>query len=249
MNYEQVRPQRFLSKSKRLDLYGACYNPRDRTLVCLATCSAIALETLSELRWSHFEEDWQAQEIPHISIPGELLKGHNKGKYRGIRQETFITPETKRELIKYRDYMTKRHGVLWNDDKHVFLSVEGPCKPLAYQAVGNAILRVSKTAQVPFGAHDGRRIVETALENVSTPRNWIQKIKGRKVRGEDSPYSKPAIEQLRAKYREALPELEFQAQITPEKKSPREKFIEEFTRVLEEHPDKFAKFEQFILKL
>jgi hypothetical protein len=116
------------------------------------------------------------------------LKGHGKGKYR--------------------DYMTK-HGVLWNEDMPVFLSIEQPHEPLKYQAVGNAILRISKSARVGFGAHDGRRIVETALENVGTPRNWIQKIKGRKVRGEDSPYSKPAIEQLRKKYREALPELEF----------------------------------------
>jgi hypothetical protein len=30
-----------------------------------------------------------------------------------------------------------------------------------------------------------------------------------KVRGEDSPYSKPAVEQLRNKYRDALPGLEF----------------------------------------
>ena len=68
---------------------------------------------------------------------------------------------------------------------------------------------ISERAGIPFSIHDGRRIVETALENVSTPRNWIQKVKGRKVRGEDAPYSKPAIEQLRHKYREALPELEF----------------------------------------
>ena len=62
---------------------------------------------------------------------------------------------------------------------------------------------------MPFSIHDGRRLVETALENVGTSRNWIQKIKGRKVRGEDAPYSKPAIEQLRGKYRECVGDLEF----------------------------------------
>jgi hypothetical protein len=213
MDYYQVKPQRNPSKLKRLELYNACYNPRDRALICVTTCSAIALETLSSLCWNHFEENWQAQDVPHISIPSELLKGHGKGKYRGVRQETFVTPETKRELIKYRDFMTKRHGVIWTEDMYVFLSneqnKEKKHEPLKYQAVGNAILRISKEAHVGFGAHDGRRIVETALENVGTPRNWIQKIKGRKVRGEDAPYSKPAIEQLRKKYREALPELEF----------------------------------------
>lgn len=166
MDYEQKKPQRNPTKNKRLELFNACFNPRDRALICVTTCSAIALETLSHLRWTHFEEDWQAQDIPHISIPGDLLKGHGKGKYKNVRQETFLTPETKRQLIKYREYMTKRHSVLWTEDTHVFLTIEKPYEPLKYQAIGNAILRISKTARVPFGAHDGRRTVETALENV-----------------------------------------------------------------------------------
>ena len=51
--------------------------------------------------------------------------------------------------------------------------------------------------------------MQTALESVGCPGNWIKKIKGRKCSGEEAPYSKPAIEQLRKKYAEALPELEF----------------------------------------
>jgi predicted nuclease with TOPRIM domain len=34
-------------------------------------------------------------------------------------------------------------------------------------------------------------------------------VKGRKCSGEEAPYSKPAVQQLREKYREALSELEF----------------------------------------
>ncbi|MFX1538303.1 MAG: hypothetical protein ACFFDI_29285 [Promethearchaeota archaeon] len=95
--------------------------------------------------------------------------------------------------------------------------------------------------------------METALENVATPSNWIQKIKGRKVRGEDAPYSKPAIEQLRAKYREALPDLEFLRQPAKQPASTLSKealsFFEKFDGVLELYPDKLEKFEKFILEL
>jgi hypothetical protein len=209
MEYVQQKPQRSPRKAQRLELFKACYNQRDRTLVCVTCCSAIALETLSKLRWYHFEEDWERQGIPHISIPPELLKGHGKGKYKGIRQETFLTPEAKHELLKYRDWMMKQFSYMWNDNDFVFLSIEKPYTPLTYNGLANTILTISERANVPFSVHDGRRIVETALENTSTPRNWIQKVKGRKVRGEDAPYSKPAIEQLRAKYKEALSELEF----------------------------------------
>ncbi len=137
------------------------------------------------------------------------MKGHGKGKYRGVRQETFITPEAKRELQKYREWMTKRNGYDWSDDDFVFLDLRKPYSKLTYQGMATAVQAISKRAKIPFSTHDGRRIVETALENVGIPRNWIQKIKGRKVRGEDAPYSRPAIEMLREKYRQALPDLEF----------------------------------------
>jgi hypothetical protein len=68
---------------------------------------------------------------------------------------------------------------------------------------------LQERAKVDFTLHDGRRIVQTALENAGCPNNWIKKVKGRKCSGEEAPYSKPNIEQLRQKYREALPDLEF----------------------------------------
>jgi len=51
--------------------------------------------------------------------------------------------------------------------------------------------------------------VQTALEEAGLTRNWIQKIKGRKVRSEDDAYSRPEIEKLREAYKRALPNLCF----------------------------------------
>jgi hypothetical protein len=220
--------------------------------VCVATCSAIAIETMSRLQWSFFEENWIQQAIPHISIASEFLKGHGKGRYKGVRQETFLTPQAKRELLEYREYMTKQYGILWREEDYVFLSLEEPHDPLTYGGLANTVVSIRKRAGVPFSIHDGRRIVETALENVSTPRNWIQKVKGRKVRGEDAPYSKPAIEQLRKKYREALPDLEFLRE--PEKQpgstlsASALSFFEKMDKLLDD-PERAEKFEKFILQL
>jgi hypothetical protein len=250
IDYVPQKPYRKPDHEKLLRLYrDGCYNQRDRALLCVTSCSAMALETLSLLLWSHFEENWQAQEIPHISLPPECIKGHGKGKYKGVRQETFITPETKAELIKYRNWMTKKYGKIWTPDMHVFLSIETPYTPLTYHGINRTVKNISERAGIPFSVHDGRRIVQTALENINITRNFIQKIKGRKVRAEDAPYSKPAIEQLRAKYREALPELEFLSQPQAPPVNPREKFLKAFAEVLERHPDKFEKFERFILNL
>jgi hypothetical protein len=82
-------------------------------------------------------------------------------------------------------------------------------EPMNTNSFRSALSLIAKRAGVKFTSHDGRDIVQTAFENIGVVRNQIQKIKGRKVRGEDAPYSKPETEKLRQKYREALPELEF----------------------------------------
>ena len=210
MPYIQNESHTLPSKQKRLALFKACRNPRDQALVMLGSTSALALETLSKLRFSHFEEDWQNQEIPHISLPSDLVKGHGKGKYRGVRQETFITPEAKKILIEYRQWMESTFGHKWTEDDNVFLSIKRNIgEPLSQRMIAKKATVLQQRAKVDFTLHDGRRIVQTALENAGCPNNWIKKVKGRKCSGEEAPYSKPNIEQLRLKYREALPDLEF----------------------------------------
>ena len=210
MPYIQNESRTLPSKEKRLALFKACRNPRDQALVMLASTSALALETLSKLRWYHFEEDWQTQEIPHISVPSDLLKGHGKGKYRGTRQETFTTPEAKKILIEYRAWMKKTFNHKWTEDDRVFLSVKRNIgEPLTQRMLSKKATVLQQRATVDFTLHDGRRIVQTALENAGCPNNWIKKVKGRKCSGEEAPYSKPLIEQLREKYQAALIDLEF----------------------------------------
>ena len=107
MPYIQNESHTVPSKENRLAFFKGCRNPRYQALVMIGTTSAIALESRSQLRWNHFEENWQIQESPHILFPSELIKGHGKGKYRGVRQETFITPEAKKIFIEYRDWLSK----------------------------------------------------------------------------------------------------------------------------------------------
>jgi hypothetical protein len=210
MEYPPAKPQNAPSKKKRKAFFESCYNPRDEALVMTVSCSALAVETLSMLRWYHFEEDWEKQEIPHISVPSDLLKGHGKGKYRGVRQETFLTPEAKAVFIRYREWFSKTFKHKWTEDDYVFLSTKRNIgEPITRSVMAVRMTRLSERSGIPWSIHDGRRIVQTALENVGTSSNWIKKVKGRKVSGEESPYSKPNIEQLRQKYREALPDLEF----------------------------------------
>jgi hypothetical protein len=111
--------------------------------------------------------------------------------------------------LVYRDWIEEKLGRKVKPEDHIWLKTCKPYEPLTYLGFGNLIIALSKNAGIPFSWHDGRRVVNTALEQIGISSNWARKIRGRKVKGEEAPYSQPAIEQLRAKFKEAVPLLQF----------------------------------------
>lgn len=205
-------------------LYRQCYNPRDRSMLTFICCTGIAKETLSKITWGHLEKDWQTKDTPHISIGPELIKGHGRGRYKGVRQETFLTPEAKRDLIEYKEWITKRTGQPVTTKDNIYVMIRKPFEPCSYDRIGSIFIEMADRAGVPFSPHDARRYVQTALEEARIPANWARKIRGRKVRGEEAPYSKPTIEKLRQFYRDyAVVNLQF---LTPEKIDERQRRIQ-----------------------
>jgi len=215
-----------LSKEGLRKLWSWTQNPRDRCLITFVNSTAVAKETLSELKWKHLEENWQNVDLPCLDLPPEILKGHGKGRYQGVRQITFLTPEAKRDLINYKEWIEQKMGRKMTPEDHIFLETCYPYRPEAYETLGGQIWQLSKRTGIGFSLHDGRRWVNTALEAIAISGTWAKKIRGRKVRGEDSPYSQPAIEQLRNKFREALPFLEFTSDVpTVSKETIREEMF------------------------
>ena len=203
------KPQRKPTKEELKRLWKACFTPRDRALILFVNSTAIAKGTLCKLAWSEFEEDWEKQQIPCIVVPPEKLKGSGVGRWEGVKQITFLTPEAKEALIEYREWIQQKMGRRLTDDDHVWLDVYEPCEPLTHSGLGMLIWKLAKRADVEFSWHDARRYVETALEEAKINPNWARKIRGRKIRGEESPYSKPAIKQLRTAFKEIVPKLQF----------------------------------------
>jgi hypothetical protein len=209
IEFIKQKPYRKHSKEELLKIYRSAQNVRDRALITFTWSTAIAKESLSKLKWKYLDANWQTEEIPHIGLPSEIIKGHGIGKYRGVEQHSFLTPEAKKDLLDYYDWLTRVKGVVLKPEDAIFLEVNAPYKPLRYEALSKIAFQLSRWSGVPFGWHDARRYVETALEETKINPNWARKIRGRKVRGEEAPYSRPAIEQLRNAYREAVPLLEF----------------------------------------
>lgn len=203
-----------LDKGVLRRLYRACWNPRDRALLQFVCSTAAAKFTVVNSKWKHFEKGWQTMEIPHLMFPSKIIKGRGMGKYQGVKQATFLTTQAKLDMIEYKQWYEKNYlGRQFKPEENIFWSIrrneDGEYVPLSYTRLGSLIVELRTKADVDFTTHDGRRWVETALENNGVVSNWARRIRGRKVTGSESPYSQPKIEQLREKYRGALQDLEF----------------------------------------
>ena len=215
MTLEKQKEYHKMMKESLRKLWNNTYNPRDRALITFVCSTAIAKETLSQIKWKHLEENWENVDLPCVNLPSSLIKGHGIGKYKNVRQITFLIPEAKRDLINYKEWLERNMGRSVTPEDNVFRETYAPYKPATYASFGFLIWTLSKRAGVPFSWHDARRWVNTALEQIGISPNWARKIRGRMVRGEESPYSQPVIDQLREKFREAVPLLEFTSETSP----------------------------------
>jgi len=207
------KPYRKHTEKELLDIYRrGCYNPRDRSLVTFVFSTAICRETIPYLTWAMIEDGedgWEHRDIPHIGIPDKYLKGHGIGRWKGVEQHTFLTPEAKRDLITYREWVQRNKRITLRKNSPIFVSLHPPYEALDYDHLGTVARSISERSGIPVSWHDARRYVQTGLEEAKLDPNWMRKIRGRKVRGEENPYSRPAIEKLRNAYREAVPYLVF----------------------------------------
>jgi len=231
----KVKPTNLPNKANLRKLRDWCQNPRDRSLITFTASTAVAKGSIVQLKWSHLEEGWEKIDLPCVNLPSEIIKGHGRGKYKDVKQTSFLTPEAKRDLLVYKEWIEQRIGRTLTGDDNIFLETDEPFNPVTYGRLGTLIWELSRSAGVVFSWHDARRYVNTALEQINISPNWARKIRGRKVKGEEAPYSRPAIDQLREKFREAVPLLEFvsEKQVTiPPEVAEKLKALEEEQRKL-----------------
>jgi site-specific recombinase XerD len=213
------------------------WNIRDKALVSFIASTFFREGTIPKLNWGHIENgailepDYGGVDILHVGVMGKDLKGGGKGRYVGLEQHAFLTPETRDILLEYKRWRETRDEIITKDTP-LFVREVKPYKRISIETVRNIFKAASKRSGVKFSPHDFRRYGQTQLEEARLAPNWIRKILGHKVKGEENPYSRPKVEQLRQAYREALPHLIFiEKGATMEE---RLKEMEEFKKELEE---------------
>jgi len=183
---------------------------RDKALIQFLAATGISEGSVPHLKWSHVWQDLIEKPVnpPHIGLASIEIKGRGAQRYAGVEQHTFLTPTAAEALIKYKEWRERVKGEKITPESPLFATTKKPLTSLSIPMIRQIFNKASKRTNVKFSPHDMRRYVQTQLEFARMQPNWIKKILRHKVKGEEDPYSRPKIEQLRSAYREATPYLD-----------------------------------------
>ncbi len=209
VNRAKVKPYRTPTQ-KDLKTFIIGTNPRDKALILFMSATRIREETVTLLNWHHVWKDLfeEPRDPPHIGLMAKELKGKGGRNYNDLEQHTFLTPDAKEALLAYKKWREDRTGEKVTPESPLFTSTYSRRKKkerIGTDLIRKTFKRASERTGLKFSAHDVGRFTQTQLENARIQPNWVKKITGHKVKGEENPYSRPKIEKLREAYRTAIP--------------------------------------------
>jgi len=189
---------------------------RDEVLIKILRDTGMREGSLSRLKWSHLWDElfsrqngdliWDRITAIHVRLTALELKG----KYSEVEQHCFLTPETVNLILEYKTFREKR-GEKVGPESSLFTrdrkDTKGKYRPLTRRAIIYVVTDASSRIGKAYSPHDFRRFTQTAFERAQILPNWTRKLLGRKIRGEESPYSRPKIDDLREAFKKAIPYL------------------------------------------
>ncbi len=130
-----------------IDLENAMGFARDKFLVWFIASTPIRVETIPKLIWKDLKPT-NDREVPYsLLIEAERLKGHGKGKYRGLKQVGFLHSLAAKKLEAYKkELQQKGYIVTENDPLFVAYRKEQKITPLTKFAIQHRFDKASLDA-------------------------------------------------------------------------------------------------------
>lgn len=235
---------------KELKTFIVGANPRDKAIILFMSATRIREETITLLNWGHVWHDLfvEPRDPPHIGVMAKELKGKGSKNYADLEQHTFLTPDAKAVLLAYKEWREERTGETITPESPLFISAYARSKKkerIGTDLIRKTFERASERTGLKFSAHDVGRFTQTQLENAKIQPNWIKKITGHKIKGEENPYSRPKVEKLREAYESAIPFLTTEIrEITPD---VMQQTIEDLRREFQEMQNQLKKYDVELL--
>ncbi len=213
-NVERGEPKKRCPKTEDIvELENAMTCQRDKAILWFIASTAIRVGTIPKLKWKDLKPI-KDREIPYyLKIEGARLKGGGVGKYKGVKQVSFVHGLAVKKLKNYR-LEAKRRGYTLTKDSPLFISYwrKGKTVPFSPYTIEGMFADASLNAwhnldAKRFSPHDFRNFVQSALENAGVNVNIIKPLLAHKPKGVDFHYSVHEIMDFMEKYRTALPYL------------------------------------------
>jgi integrase len=217
---------------------------RDKALLWFVASSSCRVGTVVLLKWQDLKPTQNANVPYSLEIESARLKGSGKGRYKGIKQITFVHRYASERLEAYKQE-AKVKGYDLKEDSPLFIAYyqkgkEKPQNPLTIKGINELFNHVSLSAfgdleKKRFSIHDLREFFQSAFESAGIQENLISPLMAHKVAGIAQNYSSHDCKELIGKYETALPylvpksvsELEIQLEKNEEEQSKRIKFLEQ----------------------
>ncbi len=207
------------------ELESNCTTARDRALIWFFPSTGFRIGTLTKLFRNDLKPTGDAEVPYYLEIEAKRLKGSGIGKYKGLKQITFVNSFV---WAKMQDYFAeaKRRGFNLTEDSPLFIGYKGrftkeerklSVKPKKVRAMtegainntyDNASLAAWKDLEVKrFSPHDNRDVLQSALENVVNDNMIAPMLAHKPKNAVDFHYSSHLWQELLPKYKLALPKL------------------------------------------
>jgi len=177
---------------------------RDRAILLTLYQTGLRESSLIQLKLKHIKELFEGKPPVHIGLRNQELKGI----YAGLEAHTFLGRDAADAIKRYLDWRKDVKHETPTDESFIFTRLDAVGQPVNEMAIIWVVKEACKRAGIQaFSPHDFRRATQTALESSGISGNWVRKIMGHALSGEENPYSQPKIEQLREAYARAEPKL------------------------------------------
>ena len=209
-----------------LELDNAMTCERDKAITWFFNSSPVRIDTLSKMVWKDLQPIDDSEVKYQFVIEAERLKGHGRGKYRGLKHVGFIHNLASQKLENYKKELKKK-GYAVTEDSPIFIAYRqqtkfnkktqereettNPIKALRPATIEHLFDDASFKAWHDldlkrFSPQDFRESFQSAFEHIANE-NMIAPLMTHKARGTAKSYSDHEISELLEVYKKGLPYL------------------------------------------
>jgi len=204
---------------------------RDKAIIWFTASAPFRRQTVELLTWGDLQETGDPMVPIKIVVESARLKGKGKGRYRGLKQISFLHAFAYKQILAYKKELVRMMSKKYPNfqitkNTPLFISYKngnGQVTPLLGAGIGDIFERGSLNAwgnleEKRFSPHDMRDFVDNALKRARVVEVDRAPMLGHRIKGVEKHYQDPDHKDLLESFKRAIPYLTTSPQVTEKDK-------------------------------